>query len=86
MNNVLTEQERNARLVRYLGFKLKNRGCKENELLLAKLDLKNLSHDLLVLLGGFLDEDDRDIFAWLAGDKKLPGQYMALDKVFIKVF
>lgn len=63
-------------------YRSKNRGSKENDLLvggfvekyLEQLDEKS-DYEKLCLLGDFLSESDPSIFDWIIGKKTVPDKY-----------
>ena len=70
----------NTALKQKIIFRLKNRGCKENEMLLLRFQntLDDSSEARLLLLEEFLNELDADIFNWLSNKSKLPSRYSSL--------
>jgi antitoxin CptB len=62
-------------------YRSKNRGCKENDLILgnfAEEELFNLTGKELIIYESFLDENDNDILLWLIKDLTPPQKYIEL--------
>lgn len=68
-------------LLKKLIYRSKKRGCKESDLLLdaySDAQLPQKSMDDLLIYERLLDEQDADIFAWVAGKKETPAIYESL--------
>ncbi|MCC2646304.1 MAG: succinate dehydrogenase assembly factor 2 [Rickettsiaceae bacterium] len=77
---VIDNRERNNNIKRLI-YRSKNRGCKENDLLLgnfAEQELYNLSDDDLEVYQLFIEENDNDILCWLTARKTAKEKYKDL--------
>ena len=72
-----TDLNSNLRLKRLL-YQSSHRGCKETDAILGKFSEKNLPHftnDEMNLYEKFINEDDWDIYAWIARKNELPEEH-----------
>jgi succinate dehydrogenase flavin-adding protein (antitoxin of CptAB toxin-antitoxin module) len=83
LENIDNEERNNS--IKRLIYRSKNRGCKENDLLLSKFaehELYNMTDDELLNYQLLIEESDNDILAWLTGMQVVKEQYKVLiDKI-----
>lgn len=71
----------NNKIVKQLFYRSRNRGCKENDIILGKFAeqiLSSLSEEEILKYARFLDEDDHDIFDWVMNKQDTPQGFAEL--------
>lgn len=72
-------------IIKKLIYRSKNRGCKENDIVLGQFasnGLAQLTEEEIVVYNDLLDQYDNDIFDWITGNKRPPQHF---DRLISKI-
>lgn len=76
--SLIMKYNNNDNIIKRLIYRSKNRGCKENDLILGNFSangLLQLNLDQLKIYELFIEESDNDIFLWLTNKNHAPLKY-----------